>query len=297
MKKNNKNLILCFILISLLALYLMNSSLTVNNVIAYTELFIKKLFPVTFVVFVFSSLLIDCGFIELITTTLHLNGSVFYVTVMSLLSGFPSGAKYTTDLLKKELISDTQANYLIKFTHFPNPLFILGAVDSLFINKKMPLLMLISLISSNIIIAICSNNRKRHIIAHTKKEVLDFSSSLSSAIISAARVLVNIYGISLFFYLISVIINNYFSLSLFNYVLINGFFDLTKGVFSTSLISNEVIKAILIILFVSLGSLSIHMQIRSIIANTNIKYKNFLIARFIQFILSIIIFFCLLKLV
>ena len=288
MKKNNKNLILSLILISLLALYLMNSSLTVNNVLAYTELFFKKLFPVTFVVFIFSSLLVDCGFIELITTTLHLNGSVFYVTAMSLLSGFPSGAKYTTDLLKKELISDTQANYLIKFTHFPNPLFVLGAVDSLFINKKMPLLMLISLISSNMIIAILSNNKEKHIINHTKKEVLDFSSSLSGAIISAARVLVNIYGISLFFYLISVIINNYLSLSLFNYVLINGFFDLTKGVFSTSLISN---------LFISLGSLSIHMQIRSIIANTNIKYKNFLIARFIQFILSIIIFFCLLKLV
>ena len=53
---------------------------------------------------------------------------------------------------------------------------------------------------------------------------------------------------------------------------------------------NDIIKAALIISFISLGSLSIHMQVKSIINDSNIKYKNFLISRLEQMILANIIF-------
>ena len=48
-----------------------------------------------------------------------------------MLTGFPSGPKYVKDLLDKKLISKDYANYLIMFTHFPNPLFILGSVSTI----------------------------------------------------------------------------------------------------------------------------------------------------------------------
>lgn len=74
------------------------------------------------------------------------------------------------------------------------------------------------------------------------------------------------------------------------YILLNGIFDLTNGVFLTSLISNENIKGIIIIFFFAFGGISVHMQTKSIIADTKIKYKNFLIGRLLQVILSITIF-------
>ena len=103
-----------------------------------------------------------------------------------------------------------------------------------------------------------------------------------------------IYGTSIFFYLIITILNNYLNLSLYNYIFVNGLFDLTKGVFLTSLINNEVLRAIYIIIFISFGGISINMQVKSIIADTNIKYKNFILGRFFQIILSMSIFLLLL---
>ena len=118
----------------------------------------------------------------------------------------------------------------------------------------------------------------------------DFASSLSKAITDSLKVIAIIYGTSVFFYLITVIINEYLTLNAFNYVILSGTFDLTKGLFSTILISNELLRSLLIIIFFAFGSLSIHIQIKSIIANTSIKYKNFLYGRIIQIMISIPMF-------
>ena len=77
---------------------------------------------------------------------------------------------------------------------------------------------------------------------------------------------------------------------LISYVLLNGIFDLTNGVFLTSLIANPVTKAIIVIVFFSFGGISVHMQTKSIIADTQIKYKNFLIGRIWGIIIANILF-------
>ena len=70
----------------------------------------------------------------------------------------------------------------------------------------------------------------------------------------------------------------------------NGFFDLTNGTFLTSLITNPTTRALYIIFFFCFGGISVHMQTKSIIADTQIKYKNFLIGRILGTILSIVLF-------
>lgn len=293
MKKKYQRVIVITLLFTILIFYLLNSSLVIKGVLEYTELFINKLFPVSFLFFVFSYLFIDYGIVELISSLFHINGSKFYIIFMSLISGFPSGAKYTVDLLNKGFISDKDANYLIKFTHFPNPLFILGSVLSILNSQDDAFIMLIALILSNFFIAFLFRTKGKKIIFFKEKKEVDFSTSLSKAIVSTIKVLVNIYGISVFFYLIVVIICSFFSLPIFEYVLLNGLFDLTKGVFSTSLITNYNIRIILILVFISFGSISIHMQVNSIISNTKIQYKNFFMGRFLQALIAPIIFFLL----
>ena len=86
------------------------------------------------------------------------------------------------------------------------------------------------------------------------------------------------------------LINHYLKTPLIIYILLNGIFDLTNGIFLTSLINNETIKGIIVIFFFTFGGISVHMQTKSIIADTKIKYKNFLIGRLMQSILAIIIF-------
>ena len=68
------------------------------------------------------------------------------------------------------------------------------------------------------------------------------------------------------------------------------FFDITKGMNSINIISNNILKSIISLTFLGFGGINIHMQVLNIIDNTNIKYKNFLLGRISQIGISIIIF-------
>lgn len=289
MKKTYQRIIIITFLLTLLILYTINSTLVIKSILDYTNLFITKLFPTNFVFFMLSTILIDQGLIELINNKLKLNGSIFYVTIMSILSGIPSGSKYTKDLLEKDLISTKTANYLLAFTHFPNPMFVLNTVTIL-LNKTLALKILICLILSNLIIALIFKPPKKEVIIINDSPSKDFSESLSKAIIESLKVILIIYGTSVFFYLITVIINKYLTLNVLSHVLLNGIFDLTKGLFSISLLSNKLLKSLLIIIFFSFGSLSIHIQIKSIITNTSLKYKYFILGRLLQILFATILF-------
>ncbi len=289
MKKTYQRIIIITFLLTLLILYTINSTLIIKSIIDYTKLFYTKLFPTNFIFFMLSTILIDQGLIELINNKLKLNGSIFYVTIMSILSGIPSGSKYTKDLLDKGLISNKTANYLLSFTHFPNPMFVLNTVTIL-LNKTLALKILICLILSNLIIALIFKPQKKEVITINNSPSKDFSESLSKAIIDSLKVILIIYGTSVFFYLITVIINKYLTLNVLSHVLLNGIFDLTKGLFSISLLSNKLLKSLLIIIFFSFGSLSIHIQIKSIITNTSLKYKYFILGRLLQILFATILF-------
>jgi len=289
MKKTYQRLTIIIFLLVLLTLYTINSSLIIKSILEYTKLFITRLFPTNFIFFVLSTILIDQGLIELINNKLKLDGSVFYVTIMSVLSGIPSGSKYTKDLLEKGIIEEKTANYLLSFTHFPNPMFVLSTVTTL-INSKIALKILITLILSNLIIAFIFKPKKKEVYKANSSISNDFSSSLAKAILDAIKVIIIIYGTSVFFYLITVIINKYLTLTVFSHVILNGVFDLTKGLFSTILISNELLRSLLIIIFFAFGSLSIHIQIKSIISNTSLKYKKFILGRILQIMISIPLF-------
>lgn len=290
MKKIKTSNIILVVLICLTLLYLTNSVLITKQILIYTKLFIEKLFPASFLFFTLSTLLIEYNAVGSLTKIFKKNGAVLYVTIMSLISGFPSGSIYTTELLKKKQITEKTANYLIRFTHFPNPIFILGPISQLFSSKSYAYKILISIILANIIIAIVTKPKEqsKNIERHNYPQSL--SQTLSKATLSSLKTIILIYGTSIFLYLIITIINHYYKMPLISYVLLNGIFDLTNGVFLTSLITNPITKGIIIIFFFSFGGLSVHMQTKSIIADTQIKYKNFFIGRIWGIIIANILF-------
>ena len=160
MNKTFKRILILSILSVLLILYLLNASLIIKSILEYTKLFFTKLFPANFIFFTLSSLLIDYGLIETISTYTNLNTSNFYIFLMSLISGFPSGSKYTKELLEKKLITTKEANTIIMSTHFPNPLFLLGTVAMILENKAIALKIYLSLILSNLLIFLLTNKKQ-----------------------------------------------------------------------------------------------------------------------------------------
>ena len=294
MKKNYISNLILFLLINLLFLYLLNSNLVITNVLNYTKIFIETLFPANFLFFTMSSLLIDYKLIEKIENKLKINSSIFYVLVISLISGFPSGAKNIKELLEKKLISEKTANYLITFTHFPNPIFILGTSKTIFTSSKYPILILISIIISNLIIGLITYKKESNIYKNNNLTFPPiFAKALANSITNSIKTIILIYGSSLFFVIAFKIITKYLNLSLYKYIFLNGIFDLTEGVYNTVLIQNNIIRSLYIIFFTTIGSLSIHTQVKSIIANTQISYKKFLLGRIFSTILALSLFFIL----
>ena len=282
MKKTYKTITLLVILITLLITYLLNSKYIIKCFLEYNELFYTKLFPVSFIFFVFSTILIEYKILDIIP----ININSIYIYLLSLISGFPSGAKYTKELLDNNYINKKEAANLLLFSHFPNPLFILGSIISI-LEKSICLKLLISIILSNLIILLFTKRYKK------EKSIIifpnNFSNVLKKSIYKSIKTIILIYGTSIFFYLISCIITKYISFNPYIYVLISGTFDLTKGVFSTTIINNTIIRSLFILIFISFGSLSIHMQVKSILEDT-LLYKSFIKGRIIGTILSIIIF-------
>lgn len=282
MKKTSKTIILLVSLITLLIIYFINSEYLVKCILEYTKLFYTKLFPVSFIFFIFSSLLIEYKVLDIFP----ININSIYIFLLSLISGFPSGSKYIKELLNNNSISIEEANNLLLFSHFPNPLFILSSA-SIILNKNICLKLLISIILSNFIILLFTKKyKKKH---NTITYPGNFSNVLKDSIYKSIKTIILIYGTSIFFYLISAIITKYISFNTYSYVLISGVFDLTKGIFSTSIINSIFIRSILVLIFISFGSLSIHMQVKSILEDT-LLYKYFLKGRIISTILSLIIF-------
>ena len=289
MKKKYQSVLILVILCTILLLYLFTVDMIVVNILEYTELFLKKIFPVSFIFFTVSNLLIEYNFIQFFQQLFKVKSPFIFAFLLSLISGFPSGAIYTKEMLDKGIINVKDANKIIMFTHFPNPLFVINSIGIILNSKFRAYILLLSIILSNFIIFLVLNN-KNSSTALECKDNNDFSLCLTNSIIRSIKCIVIVYGISVFFFLIATFLNKIVD-NTYYYVIINGIFDLTKGIYSTTLISNIFIRSLFIIIFITFGSLSIHFQIKSILSDTNINYNNFIFGRILSCILTIIIFF------
>lgn len=290
MKKNLKSILILVTLCIYLALCFFHSDLVRENFLEYSLLLLTKLFPVSFIMFLFSSLLIRYQLLEVCSSLLSIHTHKFYVFLLSSLSGFPSGAKCVKELFEQKSISLEEANHILMFSHFPNPLFVLGSVSSLVRSPKLCIGILCSIGISNFILMIGKPSKKEKVLEKEISFPNNFSHVLTESIFSSMHTLIIIYGVSMFFYLFSSMITKHISLSTPFFILWNGCFDLTKGIFSTSLIQNSLHRAYWILGFLSFGSLSIHMQVKSILAETPVSYWSFLKGRIIGTILSFFLF-------
>lgn len=277
MKKRLIIIFLLFILVNIL----INSSFIINNIYDYTNLFIKNLFFNTFIIYIISSLLIDNGLLDILNP-------IIFTNVISMISGFPSGIKYSKELLDKEYINKDCANYLVTFCHYPNPLFIIGSVSTI-IGMKSAIFILISIYISNFIVSRIFKYRFNITTNYIyRKSNYNFMTSLNNSIMNAFKTILLIYGTSVISLVILLIIINVIKPTNIIYSIISGIFDLTKGIFSTILINNKRIRVYLILMFITFGSLNIHLQVRSI-CNKDINYKYFLFGRLLSTLLVIII--------
>lgn len=316
MKKILTSTIIMFTLLFFCIQILLNSQEVMKSVIFSFNIWKNNIFPSLFPFFVISSLLINYGFIEMISEIFKplmsklfkIKGEASFVFIMSLLSGFPSSAKYVKDLRLKNMLSKEEATKLLMFTHFSNPLFILGTISISFLNnKRIGLLILLIHYSTNILIGLLVRNYspskidnskisiKRAILNMNKKRISNkdsFGTIISNSILTSINTLLLVLGSITTFLIISTIITDTFKFSGFNQAILGGILEMTQGLKYVSLLDTSLkIKAALSTLILSFGGFSVHMQIISIISETDIKYYPYLLARILHAVVSSILIY------
>lgn len=316
MRKIIKSILIICTLLFIVSQILVNSSSILSSVTLSLDIWKNNLFPSLFPFFVISSLLINYGFVEFVSEIFkpvmailfRMSGNCSFVFIMSIISGIPSNAKYINELLDKNMIDIQEAEKLLIFTHFSNPLFILGTVGVSFLsNYKVGLLILIAHYISNIIIGVCIRNYhpttkdnsfslRKAIINMNNKRIKSekFGKVLTKTLIDSINTLLLILGVITFFLIITTIINNLVNFNPILKSIINGLFEMTQGLsFISKLNIATNIKIILTTMILSFGGFSCHMQVMSILSEKKIRYLPYFIARIIHALLSGLIIYLL----
>lgn len=296
---------------------ILTESASILNAVNFSfNIWKENVFPSLFPFFVLSELLINYGFIELVgeifkpfmNKVFKVKGVGAFALIMSLISGFPSSAKYIKELYNKKLINEFEATKLLMFTHFSNPLFILGTISLLFLNnKEVGLLILICHYLGNFIIGIIFRNyypsteeNKNISIKKVLTEISNnriknnkkFGEIITTALLNSINTLILILGVITMFLVITTIIDNNINLNSFHQSILNGFVEMTQGLKYVSLEEIPLkLKCILSTMIISFGGLSVHMQVISILSDTKINYLPFLTARIIHAIISSLLMF------
>jgi len=308
MRKNlSSNLMIC-LLVTITIMIFFCSDVVMESVSFSISIWKDNLFPSLFPFFVVSNLLLEYGFIEKISfyfgkfmpKFFHLPKQASFVLLVSLFSGFPSGAKYTTELVKNNILTSDEGARLLTFTHYSNPLFILGLIGNLILgNKTLAIFILISHILSGLIIGLIFRPKnkvtnKLNDYSINKEATINFGNSLRKSIFNALETLFLLLGIVTVFLIITTLLDVFFKFSPLFKVIISGLLEMTQGVKAVSTLNYSLlIKSILITFFISFGGFSVHAQVLSIISEEKIKYKYFFIARIMHTLIATILVFIL----
>ena len=300
MKRKYQELLAVLIILFIYLGIFINPKLIIESGITSINIFKTRLFPSIFPFFVLASLLLNLGLADkiskkidfLIKRIFHIEGISSFIVVISIISGFPSGSKYISDCYKKGLISKKTANYLLTFTHFGNPLFILGTCGIVLNNITIAYKILIINIVANIILGIIL--RPKEVISSNytlKNEKLSFMEALPNAINDAIKLLLFMLGSITFFMFFSKLITSTLHLNNFYSVITTGILDLTSGIsmVNTLNISNY-LQGLIVLSFITFGSLSVHLQVINNIKEQDLSYKYFFIGRIIETSLALVIY-------
>lgn len=311
MRKKWVSIAIMFVLLVIGFEILTSSKYILESVSFSFHIWKDNIFPSLFPFFVLSEILVQYGFVEFVgeifkkvmNKLFRINSNCAFIFIMGIISGFPSSAKYTKELYEQGLITEKEATKVLTFTHFSNPLFILGTVSLLFLNnKEVGLLILCCHYLSNVMIGILfrgyhpSPNEDTKISLtvaidkmHNRRiqNTKNFGQIITDALNHTVSTLLLILGTITMFLVLTTIIDQNINLNSFHQGILNGFVEMTQGLKYISLLHIPLqLKSALCAMILSFGGFSVHMQMMSILSDTNIKYLPFFLARIVHALLA-----------
>ena len=298
MNEKISNFTFClFCFISIIFIFTNNKEVAII-IINAVNLFLQKVFVSLFPMFIINDILINLNvpyyfyliFNKLFSKIFKTSGLGAYVFIMSLISGSPSNAYILKELTVNNKISILEANHLLQFTYFSNPLFLIMMLSIIFpLNTSIKIIIIHYI--TNIIIGILTRKQAPPI---SNKDFKNNEKKTGSIIIKSISKSINtllmILGTVTFYMLLTYIITYPFKNNLFLQTITSGFLEITNGLNNlTNLNCLPKIKEIIAIAIISFGGLSIHTQIKAILEETKINYKYFLKGRIMHTVIGILL--------
>ena len=182
MKKKIINLIIVFCSIFILIEVLLNKVLIYNSINYSLKLWVNNIIPSLFPFlhiksthlllpfFVFSDILLNYNVTQYIPKSIkkafkamfNISDHLVTIFILSMISGFPSNARNTKILYEKGKITEEEANHILIFSHFSNPLFILTTISLYFFNNSnVGIILILSHYLSNFILGIILRSKNK----------------------------------------------------------------------------------------------------------------------------------------
>lgn len=312
LSKNNITSILYVILLLVsISMLIILPSIAIRSFLDGVLIWATKVLPALLPFFILSKLLSYTNFIPKlgsflspITNKLYGVGGVSgYIFAMSIISGYPVGAKLTQDFYENKYFSDKQAYTITSFCSTSGPLFILGTVAiGMFNNKAIGFVILISHILGAIINGLLYRCKKDNA-PRIQNVNLPPQNILADTMSSSIASIMAVGGfIALFYMFIQILISTNILnplCTLFSKIGIEseittsifcGVIEVTSGCLLLSKIGLSIISLTTIATFlISFGGLSIHAQAFCFLKSFNMKYRTFLRQKITQAVISSII--------
>ncbi|MCP8970263.1 sporulation integral membrane protein YlbJ [Ectobacillus ponti] len=249
-----------------------------------------------------------------------------FVWAMGMASGFPSGAKLSARLRQEKYLSRVEAERLVSFTNSSNPLFIFGAVAvGFFHDPALGVILAASHYLSNFLVGLLMrfHGRKKDGSAdkrppsfsvkqawhalHTKRleEKRPLGKLIGDAITSSIQTLLMVGGFIILFSVLnkmltvahvteaaSSVIRHVLQMARlpesFSIPVFSGMFEITLGSQLTSQAASGSLlqQAMVVSLILGFSGFSVQAQVASILADTDIRFRPYFIARIMQSILA-----------
>lgn len=324
-KTQKISLLFTLLLFAIIIFLIINPNRYINSAYNGILIWAKAVLPALFPFFFITKLLTELGGIKTLANyfqlimqkIFHVNGMSSYVLLMSIMSGYPVGAKITSELYEKNIIKNDEAIRLITFTSTSGPLFIIGTVGAgMFVSAKMGFIMLFSHFLGAIFNGLLYRNYKYIPITKSTKNKFRFDAIdeniLEKSMLSAINSILIVGGyISISFILIDIltdigIINalnsivkpilSFFEIdSNLSNAIVVGFIEMTRGCYELSTCFTDYTTATTICTFIiSFGGLSTMLQAMTFLQRCNVKISFFFKQKITHAILACAIsyFFC-----
>ena len=299
MKTKYKNIIIIICSLFFLVNLIIYRNLVFDTVGFSLNIWITSLLPALFPFFIVSDILINYDVIKYFPKVIrnsikylfNVSDNGLVIILLSMLSGFPSNARNIKNMYLDKKITKEEGEHLLYFTHFSNPMFILGTIPLILNSNKISKYILISHYLANIILGICLRKYNRVNDSNTsnyKEDKHNFGLVLTTSIRKSLDSVLSILGTLTIFLIISTLLINFFNLDNTSSLLIKSILELTSGL--KELGSYNLLDKYLLIIsscILSFGGLSVHMQVINELVDTDISYKNYFIGRILQVVLSL----------